>query len=145
MDDQQQMVEKFAVWNRVVAEAIWRECWRAAEARSLESRSGRRPWAVRVLLIFVSSLLSRVVTAPAGAAPTRAVDAVMARAASRDSMMRCVRTVGPWAGDRIPPCGPVTSPRPRGLSLIGWKDHKPQKPHLAHLDRHKTDTWRHSQ
>src|SRR5829696_1738589 len=86
------MLVKSAVWNSVADEAIWRECRRAVVDRSLDSRTGRSPWAVRASLILVSKALSRVVVAPAGAAPTRAVDAMTVSAASRESRRRRRRT-----------------------------------------------------
>ena len=75
MADQQQIELKLAVWNSVADDAIWRECDRAIVDRSPESASGRSPCAARALLILASMAASRVVTAEAGAAPTRAVDA----------------------------------------------------------------------
>ena len=122
---------ELAVWNSEADEAICRECVRATVDRSPESVSGRSPWAALVLLILASIAASRVVTAEAGAAPIRVVDASATRPETSDRMMRCTRTSRSFGrGQNFPPCGRTSSPRPQQLSLMN-----------PHLTSHASTIW----
>src|SRR5436190_17949650 len=83
MWSQQHRDENEAVWNSRPWPDMAPEWARAAAIRSGLVCSGRSPWLARAVLIFSTIRCARVVVAPAGAAPIRAVEPTR-ETASRD-------------------------------------------------------------
>src|SRR6478735_8350523 len=114
MWSQQHSDENEAVWNSSPWPDMAAEWARAAAIRSGLVCRGRSPWLARAVLIFSTIRCARVVVAPAGAAPIRAVELTRVTA-SRD--IRAARTErfstrGPSAGNRSTPVRPRSFPQP---------------------------------